>query len=480
MTRIIKFSKRIVRLCMFYVALWNLAFNSQANIVLPAIISNNMVLQQNSKVRLWGSATSGRQVCVQPSWGKKRYTTVADGSGAWEIMVGTSPAGGPFQISFKEGEELVISNVLLGEVWLCSGQSNMVMPLKGYDKNQFVLNSVELMEGSGKFNQVRFFEVPKVVSPVPLTDCNGSWKVSNSENAPNFSALAYQYARAITENLHVPVGIISACWGSTAIQSWMSESNLRKFPEIQISQRLDTMKIPAANPESVCAVLFNGMISPVTRYGIKGFLWYQGESNKDPRLYQALLPAMVQEWRSVWNRGKLPFYYVQIAPYNYQDRNTAFVREAQLNARIPNSGMIVTIDAGQANRIHPPDKTVISERLARYVLAKTYTLDDVAYKSPRLKSFKFRSGHAVLIFKNVSKGLISKNDTLAHFEVAGRDKIFHPAVAEIKSKSKLNVSSKQVSKPVAVRYAFKNWVTGDLFNSEDLPASSFRTDKFEH
>jgi sialate O-acetylesterase len=258
----------------------------------------------------------------------------------------------------------------------------------------------------------------------------------------------------------------------------MSETSLKQFQEITISTRIDTMKIPATNPETLTAALFNGMVSPISLYGIKGFLWYQGESNKDAGLYGKLLPAMVKEWRQLWGDKKLSFYYVQITPWNYQDRNTAFLREAQLQAKIPYSGMVVGLDAGQRDRIHPPNKLLIATRLSDLALAKTYRQKHIPFKSPELKSVSYKIPYALLTFKNVYRGLQSRNKELMNFEMAGTDQIFYPAKATITGKDKITLICDRVTQPVAVRYAFKNWVNGDLYNSENFPASSFRMDNY--
>jgi sialate O-acetylesterase len=454
------------------------AFCANATIKLPNLISEHMVLQQQSKVKLWGWGMPLHKIAVKPSWGNKTYYIITDSNGNWETAVTTAKAGGPYSISFNDGDELIVHDVLLGEVWLCAGQSNMVMPLKGYDKGQNVLNGEKIIASSERYPTIRVFNVPKIIAAAPLKDCRGDWKISNPQNAPDFSAIAYQYAAMLTDSLHVPVGIISSCWGSTAVQSWMGEDNLKQFPEVTISNRLDTMKVPNKDPENLTAGLFNGMISPLTKYNIKGFIWYQGESNKNAQLYKKLFPAMVKEWRTLW-RANLPFYYVQIAPWNYKDRNTAFIREAQLTAVIPNSAMVVSLDAGQQNRIHPPDKTIIAKRLADIALGQTYHNKLVAYKSPELKGMKIRPGAVTLIFKNVYAGLNAKSDTLANFEVAGADQKFYPAKARIEGLNRVVLLCPQVLNPIAVRYAFTNWVQAQLYNFEGIPASSFRTDTFE-
>lgn len=452
---------------------------------LPAVISDHMVLQQRSNTAFWGLAPQGGKVEITPGWTKESYTARANENGKWKITIPTPKAGGPYQITFASGEtRIVVNDVLLGEVWLCSGQSNMEMPLKGYNK-QLVLHADEVIADAVNHPDIHIFRVPKIVSAVPLDDCKGSWQPASVTTAPNFSAVAYQYAKMLQEKLHVPVGIISTYWGGTAIQSWMSEKNLSGFPEVFSTSRPDTIKDPEMNPEHTPAILFNSMILPVSNYTIKGFIWYQGESNREhPLLYRRLLPAMVKEWRWLWGNSRLPFYYVQIAPYGYYDPEhknlPAILRESQLLAMpdIPYAGMAVTLDIGKEKYIHPPDKTTVSQRLSYWALAKTYHQKGISYAAPVFKKMKIAGNAAYIYFDRTKDGLTANGKSLENFEIAGSDHIFHPATASIIHTNQVKVQSDSVAAPVAVRYAFKNWVTGDLFNTAGLPVSSFRTDNW--
>lgn len=454
---------------------------------LPAIISDNMILQQKADALLWGTASKNSRISISMGWNKHQYTTATDSEGNWKIKVPTPQAGGPYQIIFKtDKDSITIKNILIGEVWVCSGQSNMEMPLKGYRK-QPVLNAEEIISDADNHPDIHVFRVPKVVSSVPLEDCEGKWYETNSTTAPDFSAVAYQYAKILNDKLHVPVGIIATYWGGTAIQSWMSEKNLSQFPEAWLSTRLDTITNPEKDPEKSPAILLNSMIMPVASYTIKGFIWYQGESNRfNPLFYRKLMPAMVKEWRGLWESGNLPFYYVQIAPYGYWDPKheqfSAVLRESQLKAmkEIPNSGMVVSLDAGKEKFIHPPDKTIVSKRLSYWALGKTYHQEGISYAGPVFKKMKIRGGKAYLCFDNADRELVLKNGESENFEIAGSDRIFYKAKAKIINKNRIEVQSEKVKKPVAVRYAFKNWVIGDLYNKEGLPASSFRTDDWDN
>lgn len=456
---------------------------SYGKVKLPAILNTDMVLQQKTKVVLWGTAKPSANVLITTGWDNKRHIIKSDTAGNWRTKVSTPRAGGPYKITFNDGDggAVTLNNILIGEVWVCSGQSNMEMPMKGFNK-QPIENAAQIIADAQNHPDLRVFRVPKVVSAVPLNDCKGQWFITDSETVKNFSAVAYQYARFLQDKLKVPVGIIATYWGGTAIQSWMDEETLRKVPGVIIPKRLDTIPDPEKNPEQSPCILYNSMIQPIAGYTIKGFIWYQGESNRyNPSLYEKLMPVMVDEWRTLWREGELPFYYVQIAPYGYSGPNnyfSALLREVQLKelSRIPNSGMIVSLDAGKQRFIHPPDKTIIGKRLATLALDKTYHIPGIKYELALYQSAQFKGGYANLNFSHTGGGLILKSDSLKNFEIAGEDKIFYPADATVIGKNKLRVSSNQVRQPVAVRYAFKNWVTGSLYNNSGQPVSSFRTD----
>lgn len=448
-----------------------------AKIRLPALIGANMVVQQRSQAPLWGWARPGSAVSVTPSWDKKNYTAKADAQGRWVVKMATPAAGGPYSLRFSDGEELTIGNVLVGEVWVCAGQSNMEMPMRGFN-SQPILNGNALIASSANA-KLRLFEVGKASSLAPQADCKGQWDVATPATVREFSAVAYQYGRYLQEQLGVPVGLILSSVGGTRVESWMSVPSLRAFPEVKIPSSLDTVKAP--HKESTA--LFNGMVAPLLGYGIRGFIWYQGESNRhEPALYEKLLPAMVADWRRQWQRGEMPFYYVQIAPFGSSDkgRSGPRLREAQLRdmTLIPNAGMASAMDVGMEKYIHFMDKTAPAHRLAYWALAKTYGIKGISYCGPIYKAMSVNGRKVTLAFEYAEYGLTSFGKPLTLFEVAGADKVFYPATATIKS-GKVEVESEQVPAPVAVRYAFKEFVMGDLFNNDGLPASSFRTDDWE-
>ncbi|MDB5111647.1 MAG: sialate O-acetylesterase [Mucilaginibacter sp.] len=436
-----------------------------------------MVLQQNTQVPLWGKAKANAKITVITSWNHKLYTVWAKKDSSWRVLVQTPKAGGPYQISLNDGETLLLKNILIGEVWVCSGQSNMEMPVKGFG-NQPILNSSDILMDAEN-SSIRLFRLERALTRSPQSDCKATpWEEANAQSVKDFSAVGYMYAKLLQEKLKVPVGVIMSVWGGTMIEAWMDQSSLKEFPEIKIAA--DTAKINKNDP----TVLFNAMINPFVGYGIKGVIWYQGEQNRiNYQLYDKLMAAMVKEWRKIWQMGEWPFYYVQIAPYTYtlKDKQglAAYLREAQQKAlgEIPNSGMVVTMDVGSEKAIHPPDKLPVSKRLAYWALANTYGKKGLNFQSPVYKSMKITGNSAYISFNYTPNGLTSFGKELLAFEIAGDDKVFYPAKARI-SGNGIMVESDKIKVPVAVRYAFKDWVTGDVYNTEGLPVAPFRTDSW--
>lgn len=449
------------------------SFHVSAKVVLPSVFSDNMVLQQKDEVNVWGKAAANNTISIITSWNNKKYTVISDQQGNWKTKIVTPAAGGPYTITFNDGDKLTLQNVMIGEVWVCSGQSNMDMPVLGFG-NQPVLHSNEILFDADNSN-IRLIRYEDALSRTPAFDCRSTtWEVSDAKSAGKFSAVGYQFAQLLQRKLKVPVGMIMSSRGGTKIEAWMSENSLKDFPDIRIPAVDDTAKMGKNDP----AVLFNAMVHPFLGYGIKGVIWYQGEANRaNAKIYDQLMVSMVREWRNLWHRGDFPFYYVQIAPFKYKDTLAPLVREAQLKAstQIPNCGMVVTMDVGAEHSIHPPDKTTVSRRLAYWAMAKTYGMDGLACAGPVYQSVKINKETASITFTNVENGLTSFGKTLSAFEVAGEDKVFYPAAARIIRKGVV-VHSAQVKQPVAVRYAFKDWAAGDLYNTEGLPAAPFRTD----
>jgi sialate O-acetylesterase len=456
----------------------------QAKIKLPAIVASNMVLQRNTTIQLWGWAEAGEQITLTTSWLDEPISIIANNEGNWSASVQTTNSKESQTIELKSTEsDITLDNVLFGEVWLCSGQSNMNMPVKGW-KNQPTYGGIDAIIKSSNPN-LRLFTVKKIASKTPLKDLEKyeTWQEANPGNVLYFSAVAYFFGQQLQEVLDVPVGLIHTSWGGSIVQAWMSEDVVKKYQEVNLANA-DLAKAPQYIPST----LFNSMIKPLIPFTIKGALWYQGESNQhEPDRYKELFPAMVKDWRQRWNIGDFPFYYVQIAPFIYKSnehfqtyKNTAFIREAQLQCldSIPNSGIAITMDIGDRDCIHPPHKKEVADRLLYNALSKTYDIYLIDCASPIYESKEAKDNGLILKFKNVKSGLYAYDD-LEGFEIAGEDRVFYPAKAKIVNRKELFVESNKVSQPVAVRYAWRNWVVGTLYNGNLLPAPSFRTDNWD-
>ncbi|KLT64391.1 9-O-acetylesterase [Pedobacter sp. BMA] len=459
---------------------------ASATIKPASMFTDHMVLQQQSNVAIWGWAKPSNKVKITTSWNKESYTVTSGQDGKWKVKVSTPVAGGPYNMEFNDGEKLVLTDILIGEVWFCGGQSNMEMPLKGF-KGQPIIGSNEAILKSANQN-IRVYTVPRSSITTRQENSKPSqWKAAAPETVSNFSATAWYFARLLSEMLNVPIGVINDSYGGSTIEAWMSPEDLKPYSEIKIPSKGDSIKEVSRTPTT----LYNGMLYPVIGYGIKGALWYQGESNYERSdRYEDLFPAMVSSWRKNWENGEFPFYYAQIAPYNYTQLppnhiggkfNSAFLRDAQRKslAKIPNSGMAVLLDIGEEKSIHPANKKQGGERLAYLALAQTYGIKGFGAYSPTYESLTIDKNKAVIKFQNVPNGLTSFGKELNLFEVAGADKKFYPAKAVINGSS-ISVSAEQVKIPVAVRYAFKDFVTGELFGNDGLPVSSFRTDDWDN
>ena len=451
---------------------------AKAEVKLPSIFGDNMVLQQQTDAALWGKSLPGANVSVKTSWNGKSYSARADKEGNWKLKVATPLAGGPYNITISDGKPVTLKNVMIGEVWVCSGQSNMEMPMKGY-RNQPVTGSNESIATSSN-NEIRFITVPHATSLTPVDDFNGTWKLCEPENVAEFSATAYYFGLMLNKVLNVPVGLINTSWGGTRIEPWISEAGFRNFDWVKLPDKnVPQVKLSQQTP----TVLFNAMVNPIAGYGIRGAIWYQGEANRNEyNQYRELMPGIADNWRSEWGIGDFPFYYVQIAPYDYGQAgsNSAFLREAQLKAATEgkNMGMACIMETGEKDCIHPANKKAAGERLAYIALVKTYDKKGFACEGPVLKEMKVEGALVKLTFDNAVNGLTSFGKHLSCFEVAGANKRFYPAEAFITGTG-ITLFSPLVNEPVAVRYAFRDFIVGDLFNTEGIPASSFRTDDWD-
>jgi sialate O-acetylesterase len=461
----------------------------QAKVKLPSILADNMVLQQKTAVKLWGWANENTTIKVTTSWDKKTYTSLSDSKGSWLLKVNTPDAGGPFFIVISDGEVLILNNILIGEVWFCSGQSNMEMPMQGFPR-QPVKGGNEVIAKASLRVPIRMFTTDskdgdwvRQFDKKPQSNCKGQWLENSSENVANTSATAYYFAKYVQEVLGIPVGIIVSSWGGSIVESWMSREAIAPFTQINISVLDDTTAI--TKPNSTPCVLYNAKIAPLLNFTIKGFLWYQGESNrKNADLYASLMPAFVSDLRNKWNIGNFPFYFVQIAPFKYEGADStsaARLREVQLQnmSAIPNAGMVTTMDIGHPSFIHPVDKATVGERLALWALGATYGRKGFGYAPPVYQSMEIRGKKIYVDFKSAGKGIYPMWTSLKGFEIAGEDKVFYPANAEIETAStRLVVWNEIITNPVAVRYAYKNYVEASIFGLSGLPVAPFRTDSW--
>lgn len=461
-------------------ALLILGFALHGKPILPEILSDGMVLQQNSTVKIWGKAE--RTVEVKPSWTKDAVRVKVSDDGDWIAEIKT-PQGSftSHSITISDGEEIVLKDILIGEVWLASGQSNMEMPLNGFNNNP-IMGANETIALSGQYPAIRFVTLPKSPSFEPMESVEGRWKICNPANSPEFSATAFFFAEMIHKAMNVPVGIIVSSWGGTKVEGWTNREILETYPDVDLSEEAVNKLHPMARP----LLMYNGMIHPITHYKVKGFIWYQGESNVGAHaVYAERLHNMVNLWRKQWNDPNLPFYYVEIAPFEYgngNDTQAAFLREAQFQAQklIPHSGMISTndlVEPYELKNIHPRNKTDVGKRLAFMALNKTYGYERIAVHGPEYNSMEIRDGKIIVTFDHAQNGF-NRTDGIEGFEIAGEDGQFLPAQAVVHD-GKVEVSHKEIAQPTAVRYCFKNFQIGNLAGTRGLPVVPFRTDSLE-
>lgn len=470
-----------------YLFVFLLSFSSSAQIELSNLFSDNMVLQQESHVNIWGKAKKNQELIIYTSWSGKIIRTIVKDDGSWEVKIKTPSAGGPYNIQVTcDGETKTINNVLIGEVWLASGQSNMEMTLSGNNREP-VNGSLDAIANSNN-TKIRFFNVKVKVSDERIDDIEGEWLEANFKNTPNFSAVAYSFAKYLNQVLDIPFGIINSPKDGSVAEAWISPDVLKK---ITTNKELSYYaKQPHNNP----SVLFNGMINAIIPFTIKGVIWYQGEGNSGRyQNYMKLMNGLIKNWRDEWGLGDFPFYFVQLAPNGSlgQGNGTsqAFLREAQLRTMlsVENTGMAVTLDIGSTITNHPPEKLLIGKRLAYWALAKNYGFNGLPHSGPVYESMKVKNNKVYVNFKFAKNGVTSYGKPLSGFEIAGEDKIFYSADASIdphwsagwENRSVLTLSNKNVPNPLYIRYGWKNYIEGALYNVEGLPASSFRSYDFD-
>ena len=436
------------------------ASSSVAAIKLPSVIGDNMVLQRDRAVPIWGWAEKGEEVTVE--FAGQTVSDKADDKGRWKVSLAKLEAGGPFDMTVKAASgSRTIKDILVGEVWVCSGQSNMEMGIA-------MCNHAKEEIAAANYPKIRLFTVPKTQANEPATDVPASWTACDPKTVSaggwgGFSAAAYYFGRTLHKELNVPVGIIHTSWGGTPAEDWTSRKALEAVPELKGKFGGNASK------------KYNAMIAPLIPFAIKGAIWYQGESNVGrDKQYAVLFPTMIRAWRAEWNEGDFPFLFVQIAPFQGYDCHALWEAQFQTLKTVPNTGMVVTTDIGDVKDIHPKDKQNVGKRLALWALAKTYGRD-VVCSGPIYKGMKIEGDKIQLTFDYGTGMKASDGKPLSYFKIAGADRVFHAANAEVDGDT-LVVSSPEVKKPEAVRFAQQGQATPNLVNGTGLPASPFRTD----
>jgi sialate O-acetylesterase len=486
-----------------------LAQTINAEVKPNTLFSKNAVIQQKVAVPVWGAASVGEKITV--SFQNQVKTTTADNNGRWYLKLDPLKVGGPFSMTIAGTNKIIADSIYVGEVWFCSGQSNMEWPLSR------VMNANEEI-AKANFPLVREFIVPKniITDPTTLTGAKTTWLVCSPATVGKFSAVSYFFGTELFKKINIPVGLINSSWGGTPAEKWISKEALEQNPELKSivddynkatldytskieaylkneTQLMEKWKIDSDSarllnkplpkkpmkPRSPfengdCGGLFVGMVMPILPYPIKGTIWYQGESNAyKSKQYQTLFPAMIQDWRSKWNLGDFPFLFVQIAPFKGQP---PLIREAQLISyqKVKNTAMAVTVDVGDSVDIHPINKRPVGERLALAARSLAYG-EKIEFMGPIYKSSEIKGNKITLTFDHLGKGLVAKDGDLIGFELAGNDKKFVPAIAKIVN-NKVIVESATITEPKFVRFGWRNVPRVNLYNAEGLPASPFRTD----
>ena len=477
------------------VALLLMVVSAQAKVRLPHLVSDNMIIQQQTDVRLWGWAKPGRKVTATTSWSAQRAEAKADKQGRWLLTVKSPKASyEPLSITFDDGDgKVTINNVLAGEVWVCAGQSNMEMPVKGFGNCPVLNYNQEIINAAGK-RQVRSAKIPSIMRMQPQEDADTEWRECSPQTVGEFSATGYFFAQCVNKALDIPIGLIEANKGGSRVESWLTKENLEKYTK----EPTDSMGIVNFKKEwdyHRALVWGNGTFNPILNYTVKGILFYQGCSNVgDPgNQYSERLKLLVEQWRAQFKLGEIPFYFVQIAPFDSGDKQgtwNALLQEQQYRASqiIPNCGLVCTNDAVypyEGTQIHPAQKQKVGQRLAYLALNKTYGMDKIICQSPSFKEMTVKNDTIFMHLKDLG-GAYNRFEGIEGFEVAGADRVFHPAKAGHYWRMNggywndcLAIICPEVKTPVAVRYCFRNWQLGNLANAGGLPLFPFRTDNWE-
>lgn len=483
---------------------------ARADVTLPTILSDNMVIQRGMPIHIWGHADPGEQVVVTLMGDKA--SAVARPDGQWQAALKPHAAGGPYSLTVTGKNTVTLSNVLIGDLWLCGGQSNMEFTLRR-------ASNATAATAASTDPLLRFFKVRTAKPASPADDVRGAWVVSGPETAGAMSAVGYFFGRDLRKAEGIPIGLISSNVGGTPAQSWTRAAALAASPDLK-RRYVDpdsanqakhdaaiaayTMALAAAKAAGTkeptrpfgfwpSSVLYNGMIAPLVRLPIEGVLWYQGESNShDPEGYRALLPTMITDWRAQWNEPALPFLIVQLAPFgSHEGGDTAWAktREAQTETAraLPHAGIAVITDVGLQDNIHPTNKEPVGDRLALLARKQVYGEKALVAEGPTYRAMRVMGSKIRVTFDNVGDGLTIRGgqasavpvpaDRLVGFTVAGADGKFVPAEAKIVGKDTVEISAAQVVQPSAARYGFVNFPVVNLWNKNGLPANPFRTDR---
>jgi len=495
-----------------------------AAVRLPAVFDSNMVLQQGDEINLWGWASPGEEVLI--AFNGEEVSVEADQAGEWKVVLPAQDAGGPFSMEITGENQVLLENILVGEVWVCSGQSNMEKKIGPMPGQKPVVNWVQ-ETNAADYPEIRLFHIPRSTSGIPLNDVDAEWMVCTPENIRNFSAVAYFFGRRIHRETNFPVGLIMTSWGGTRIEPWTPPSGFAQVKETEeIAGRVANVNseyreqlasyltaqdnweelvresalsggpLPPAplkpsnplNDRQQPTGLYNAMVAPITGYGIRGAIWYQGESNRLDRLaYAGKMEALIKGWRAEWDQGRFPFYFVQLAPFNYENTEAVghsypeayYLPEiwvAQLQTlKLPNTGMAVTTDITELYDIHPTNKQAVGKRLALWALAGPYG-KNLVYSGPIYSGLEIEDSSARVSFEHTGSGLASRDgEPLNWFEIAGPDGVFLQAKAVIDG-DEVIVSSPEVEVPAAVRFGWHEMAVPNLMNKEGLPASPFHSE----
>ena len=461
---------------------------SIANVTLPRIFGSSMVLQRNKPIAVWGWADPGEKITVQ--FNKQIKKTKAAKDGAWKVQLAPESAGGPYQLVVMGKNTITFEDILVGEVWICSGQSNMEWSVKSSDSANREIREAD-------YPMIRHIKVPRTIAASPAKDITGGvWQKADSTTTGDFTAVGYFFARKLFKELQVPVGLINTSWGGTMVEAWTSREAFEKTDDFKNLFTVPFAEVQAASdkagkrvsPNAYPTLLFNGMINPIIPFSIQGAIWYQGENNAGRAYeYRKTFPLMIRDWRQRFGQGDFPFYFVQLASFNASNGNSAKgsswaeLREAQTaTLSLPNTGMTVTMDIGESRDIHPRNKQDVGARLAAIALNNLYG-KKMEFSGPMYQSFTTDGNKIVVSFTHADKGLLIKDKYgyLKGFEIAGADKKFYYAKADVKN-NQVIVYSDSVANPVAVRYGWADDMPEvNLYNKDGLPASPFRTDTWK-